>query len=189
MDLAFRTRQRLNSMAARTEVRIASESGKTVPSTVNSGYEIWQTNRYVCYNVCLYCRVGELHLHSTSLLFITHHKLRVTHFPELKKNIFSDKMKHIGNVLSELDLYMPYMITDAMMSIAIKSHNITLSYGIIKITVEHWKDFIHVLGFSEFQILLYNYIIGANISSIVFVFKVDNGNDNTNVQAKQALEV
>ena len=43
--------------------------------------------------------------------------------------------------------------------------------------------------FSELPIIFYNYIIGANIPRIVFVFKVDKGNDDTSVQVKQALEV
>ena len=53
VDLAFKTRQRLNSQAARTAERIASEWGKTAPTIVNSGYEIWLTDRYVCYDVFL----------------------------------------------------------------------------------------------------------------------------------------
>ena len=53
LDLAFKTRHWLNSQADRTAVRIASESGKTAPSIVNSGYEIRRTDRYVCYDVCL----------------------------------------------------------------------------------------------------------------------------------------
>ena len=53
VDLAFKTRQRLNIQAARTAVRIASESGKTGPGVVNSGYEIRRDDRYVCYDFCL----------------------------------------------------------------------------------------------------------------------------------------
>ena len=45
------------------------------------------------------------------------------------------------------------------------------------------------LGFYEFPIIFYNYIIGGNITSIVFVFKVDKGNDDTSFQVKQALDV
>ena len=81
---------------------------------------------------------------------------------------FLDKIKHTGNFLSELDLYKTYRITDASMGIGNKSHTRLFSYGFNKITVNHRKDFIHVLGFSEFPILVYNYIIGGNIPSIVF---------------------
>ena len=127
VDLALKIRLRLNSQADRTEVQIASESVKTAPSIVNSGYEIQQTDRYFLYNDYLYCRVGGLHLHSTYLLFITHHILGVKHFPESKKNIFLDKIKHIGNVLSGLYFYKPYMITDGMMGIENKLHTRTFS--------------------------------------------------------------
>ena len=81
------------------------------------------------------------------------------------------------------------MITDAMVGIGNNSHTRIFSYGITKITVKHWKYFIHVLGFSEFPILFYNYIMGVNIPSIIFVFKVDKGDDDTIFQVKQALEV
>ena len=91
--------------------------------------------------------------------------------------------------MSELYLYKPYRITDATISIKNKSHTKTFYYGSTKITVKHWKYFIHVHGFSEFPILVYNFIIGGNIPSIVFVFKVDKRNYNTSVQVKQALEV
>ena len=98
-------------------------------------------------------------------------------------------MKHIGNVLSELYLYKPYSITYEMMGIGNKLHTKMFSYGSTNITVKHRKYFIHVLGFSEFPILVYNYIIGKDIPRIVFVFKVDKGDDETSVQVKQALEV
>ena len=110
-------------------------------------------------------------------------------FPESKKNIFLDKIKHISNVLYALDLYKTYMITDAIMVIENKPHNRTFYYGRTKITVKHQKYFIHIIVFSEFPILVYIYIINGNIPRIVFVFKVDKGNDDTSVQLKQALEV
>ena len=53
MDLAFKTRKRLNIQAAITAVRITSEFGKTAPSILNSGYEIRWTDRYVFYDVFL----------------------------------------------------------------------------------------------------------------------------------------
>ena len=75
------------------------------------------------------------------------------------------------------------------MGIENKSHNITFSYRSTNITVKHQKDFIHVLGFYEFLIIVYNYIIDGIIPRIFFVFKVDKGDDDTSVQVKQALEV
>ena len=98
-------------------------------------------------------------------------------------------MKHIGNVLSEFDLYNTYMITYAIMGIGNKLHTRTFFYRSTKITVKHWKYFIYVLVFSEFPILVYNYIIGGNIPSTVFVFKADKGDADTSVQVKQELEV
>ena len=65
-------------------------------------------------------------------------------------------MKHIGNVLFELDIYKPYRITDTMTSIENKSHTRKISYGSTNITIKLRKDIIHVLGFSEFPILVYN---------------------------------
>ena len=65
-------------------------------------------------------------------------------------------MKHIGNVLSELDIYKPYRITDTMTSIENKSHTRNISYGNTNITIKLRKDFIHVLGFSKSPILVYN---------------------------------
>ena len=53
VDLAFKTRKRLNIQAAITAVRITGELGKTAPSIVNSGYEIRWTDRYVLYDVFL----------------------------------------------------------------------------------------------------------------------------------------
>ena len=98
-------------------------------------------------------------------------------------------MRRISNVLYELYLYKPYRITYAIMGIENKLHTRTFPYEITKITVKNRKYFIHVLWFSELPIIFYNYIIGANIPRIVFVFKVDKGNDDTSVQVKQALEV
>ena len=76
-----------------------------------------------------------------------------------------------------------------MISIKNKSRTKTFSYGSTKITIKHQKYFIHVLEFSEFPILVYNYIIVGNIPRIVFVFKVDKGDDDTSVQVKKALKV
>ena len=53
VDLTLKIRQQLNIQEDRTAVRIASESDKTAPSIVISGYEIQQTDRYVFYDVCL----------------------------------------------------------------------------------------------------------------------------------------
>ena len=73
--------------------------------------------------------------------------------------------------LSELYLYKPYRTTYTTMGIEHKSRTRTFSYGITKITVKHQKHFIHVLGVSEFPILVYNYILGGNIPSILFFFQ------------------
>ena len=75
------------------------------------------------------------------------------------------------------------------MGIENKLHTRIFSYRSTKITVKHRKDFIHILGFSEFPILFYNYIIGGNIPIIFFVLKVGKGDDDTSVKVKQALEV
>ena len=153
MDLALKTRQRLNSQSTRTEVRIASESGKTSPIIVNSGYEIRKTDRYIFYGVCLECRVGELHLHSTRLLFITHHRLGVKQFSESKKNIFLDKMKHIVNVLYELDIYKPYRIIDKMMGVENKSHTRKFPTEAPRSPLSIGKISFTFLGFLNFQFL------------------------------------
>ena len=88
--------------------------------------------------------------------FVIYHpsQIRSETLYRIKENLFLDKMKHIGNVLSELYLYKPYRITDVMMGIENKSYTRTFSYGRTKITVKHQKYFIHVLGFFEFPILV-----------------------------------
>ena len=57
--LVLRTRQRLNDQASRTAIRTASESGRTAPSVVNTGYSIRRTNRHVSFfsipfAICIY---------------------------------------------------------------------------------------------------------------------------------------
>ena len=123
--------------------------------------------------------------------FVIYHssQIRSETISRIKENLFLEKMKHIGNVLSELDLYKTYRITDATMGIKNKLHTGKVLYRITKITVKHRKYFIHVIGFYEFPILVYNYIIGGNIPSTVFVFKADKGDADTSVQVKQELEV
>ena len=69
-----------------------------------------------------------------------------------------------------------------MMGINNHSHTQTISYGNTWITINHQKYFINVLKFSEFLIVVYNYIIGGNIPTIVYMFKVNKGDDNTSIQ-------
>ena len=121
--------------------------------------------------------------------FVIYHssQIRSKTFNRIKENIFIDKVEHIGTVLSELDIYEPYSITGVIMGIENKLHTRTFSHGITNITVKHQRYFIRVLGFCESLILVYNYIMRGNIPSIVFVFRVGKGDDNTIIQVKQAL--
>ena len=75
-------------------------------------------------------------------------------------------------MLSDLDLYAPLRISDAMMGIANTPKTRTITYGSSNVTIDHRKDFIGVLGFPKFPVGLYTYKAGGNIPMTVYVFRV-----------------
>ena len=91
-------------------------------------------------------------------------------------------------MLSHLGLYTPLRVTNEHMGISNVASTRTVTYGSCRANRRHRNEFMHVLGYKDFPIVVYNYIIGGNMPQVVYVFKVSNEDDETSVSVKNAID-
>ena len=115
-------------------------------------------------------------------------RLSMRHFAESKQKLFWEKLDHIRGVLSGMEVYKPYRITDKLMGIECSENTRTEAHGQRWIASRQRRDFLGILSFSEFEIVVYKYIIGGSLPIIVYVFKINTGDDESHIEVKKALD-
>ena len=89
------------------------------------------------------------------------------HFNKSKQELFQEKLDYIRDVLSGMKAYEPYRLTNEQTGIKYCETTRTQVHEGGWDARRHRADFMSVISFAEFEIGIYNYLIGGNIPVIV----------------------